>query len=84
MNIWIRFCDSPFAKAVASQTVVDIDEDHGASMVDDVGSADSFLDGIVWIGREGIELLAKGLGKIWLVFAVVPIAPDDIVILGSN
>lgn len=47
MNIWIRFCDSPFAKTVASETVVDIDEDHGASMVDDVGSADSFLDAIV-------------------------------------
>lgn len=82
--IRIRLCDFQFAKAVASEMVVDIDEDHGPSVVNDVGSVDSLLDGVIQIGSEGIELLAKGLGKIWLVLAVLPIAPGDTITLGSD
>lgn len=50
--VQVRFCDSPFAKAVSSEIVVDIDEDHRMSLVNDVGSADSLLDGIVCEGMS--------------------------------
>ena len=81
--IRIRLCDFPLAKAVASEMVVDIDDDQGPSLVNDVDSVDSLLDGVIQIGSEGIELLAKGLGKIWLVLAVLPIAPGDTITVGN-
>lgn len=61
----------------ASEMVVDIDKDYGSSLVNDVGSVDSLLDGIIQISSEGIERLR-------LVLAVVPIAPGDTITLGSN